>query len=138
MSISRTAKRLHRQLETLFEAQADDSRLRDHLEGLAHDESLPGLTWFWGPILYQRNRVVFRSFILNHFSDWEVAGRRWKRVKWSDHADRLQAWLDAARSNRDTSLVRRLLRWRYAAKNWGIDNKAWNAALLAAYGTNCP
>ena len=44
-----------------------------------------------------------------------------------------KTWLDAVRANRDTPLVRRLLRWKYAAKTWGIDAKAWNAALIADY-----
>jgi hypothetical protein len=127
------AKRLRRTLEELIENQPDDQRLRDHLEGVVRDEQFAGLTWFWGPLLYERNRAVFRGMILNHFSDWEQTRRGWKRIKWSDHADRLQAWLEAARNNRDTHLVRRLLRWKHAAKNWGIDAKAWNAALLDYY-----
>ena len=126
-------KRLRRALEELLESQPDDQRLRDHLEGVVRDEHFPGLTWFWGPPLYERNRVVFRGMILNHFSDWEQTRRGWKRLKWSDHGDRLQAWLDAARNNRDTNLVRRLLRWKHAAKNWGVDAKAFSGALLDDY-----
>jgi hypothetical protein len=127
------AKRLQRTLEELFATQPDDQRLRDHLEGVARDEAFPGLTWFWGPTLYARNRVVFRGLILNHFSDWQQTGRAWKRIAWSDHANRLQAWLDAARSNRDAQIVRRLLRWKHADRRWGLDQKSWNAALLHDY-----
>ncbi|MBW3596322.1 MAG: gliding motility protein [Planctomycetes bacterium] len=127
------SKRLRRTLEQLFESQPDDQRLRDHLEGVARDEHFPGLTWFWGPVLYKRNRAMFRGLILNHFSDWERSRRSWTRVKWSDHATSLEAWLAAARTNRDTQMVRRLLRWKHAAKNWGVDPKAWREALLQDY-----
>ena len=127
------APRLKRTLEQLLESQRDDARLRDNLEGLEQDPALPGLTWYWGPRLYQRNRVLFRPFILNHFSDWDSSGRAWKRVNWSEHERDLEAWLAAARTTRDTVLVRRLMRWKYAAKAWGVDAKQWNAALLRAY-----
>lgn len=127
------AKRLQRKLQQLFDSQPDDRRLRDHLEGVARDEKFPGLTWFWGPVLYERNRAVFRGFILNYFSEWAVGGLSWNRVRWVDHADQLQGWLEAARANRDVNLVRRLHRWRHAARRWGIDEKAWNAALLEDY-----
>jgi hypothetical protein len=126
------ARRLRQTIEQLLTGQRDDARLRDHLTGLERDEALPGLTWFWGPLLYQRNRVLFRSFILNHFSDWDSSGLRWRRVSWSEHERSLETWLAAARTNRDTALVRRLLRWKYAGKSWGVDNRAWNEALLRA------
>jgi hypothetical protein len=93
VSESATAKRLRLQIERLMEGQKDDGRLRDHLEGLAHDVALPGLTWFWGPALYERNRVVFRSFLLNYFSDWQTDGKSWSRVPWADHAGRVRGLL---------------------------------------------
>ncbi len=133
MAESRAAARLRQQIERLLQGQSEDGRLRDNLEGLAHDEALPGLTWFWGPLLYERNRVVFRGFILNHFSEWAQERFRWKRVSWSAHQERLEAWLDAARKHRDSNLVRRLLRWKFAGSGWGIDHAAWNAALRTAY-----
>ncbi len=133
MSERASVKRLRLQIERLLESQKNDGRLRDNLEGLAHDAALPGLTWFWGPALYQRNRVLFRPFIFNHFSEWQGDGRTWSRVKWADHADRLESWLAAARSNRDSSLARRLLNWKYAGKAWGLDHKAFRAGLLREY-----
>src|SRR5262249_42635865 len=73
-------------------------------------------------------------FILNHFSEWMRSGKRWARVKWEDHAADLDAWLQAARTSRDVRLIRRLQRWRYAArKGWGLDLERWNAALVEAY-----
>lgn len=127
-------KQLRTAIEQLLEDQPDDRRLRDNLEGLCRDPLFPGLTWFWGPRLYARNRAVFRPFVLNHFSDWIASGKRWRRVPWADHAADLEAWLEAARTARDGGLVRRLLRWKYAAaKGWGIDKERWNAALVEAH-----
>ena len=93
MSMSAGAARLKRTIEELLAHQRNDLRLRDHLEGMRRDEALPGLTWFWGPELYRRNRVVFREFILAHFSEFEQGTPNWRRVKWDDHADRLDPWL---------------------------------------------
>jgi hypothetical protein len=127
-------KQLRKAIEQLLESQSDDQRLRDHLEGLRRDPLFPGLTWFWGPRLYARSRATFRAFILNHFSEWLATGKRWSRVRWGDHAADLEAWLQAARAARDGALVRRLLRWKFAAdKAWGIDRGRWTSALLEAY-----
>jgi hypothetical protein len=127
-------KRLRKAIEHLLEDQADDGRLRDHLEGLRRDPLFPGLTWFWGPRLYARNKATFRPFILNHFSEWLADGKRWRRVRWADHAVDLDAWLQAVRAARDGALVRRLQRWKFAArKGWGIDRSRFNAALIEAY-----
>ena len=127
-------KQLRRAIEQLLEAQPDNQRLRDNLEGLCRDPLFPGLTWFWGPRLYARSKAVFRSFILNHFSDWIASDRRWTRVQWADHAAGLEAWLQSARAGRDGALIRRLQRWKYgAAKGWGLDLGRWNAALVEAY-----
>ena len=127
------AKRLRQQIGRLLEGQSDDARLRDNLEGLTHDAALPGLTWFWGPALYRRNRAVFRPFLLNHFSEWQTDGRSWSRVKWKDHQERLEVWLSEVRKNRDTNFTRRLLAWKFAGKKWGIDEKALAAALQGEY-----
>jgi hypothetical protein len=127
-------KQLRRAIEQLLEAQPDNKRLRDNLEGLCRDPLFPGLTWFWGPRLYSRSKAVFRPFILNHFSDWTISDKRWLRVQWADHAADLEAWLQAARAGRDGALIRRLQRWKYAArKGWGLDQDRWNAALVEAY-----
>ena len=127
-------RRLHKTLEELFAAQRDDRRLRDHLEGLLRDQYFPGLTWFWGPILYERSRATFRTIITNHFSDWAVGkSGRWHRVTWTDHEEALDRWLGLVRANRDTRLVRQLLAWKYAGQGWEIDRKRWNRALIGEF-----
>jgi hypothetical protein len=129
------AKVLQRTIQDLLDHQPDDLRLRDHLEGVRRDPALGALTWFWGPLLYRRNRIVFREFILAHFAMFDFSDRlKWKKVTWRAHADRLEPWLAEARRHRDTWLVRRLMGWKYAAeKGWGIDSKALRTALLADY-----
>jgi len=127
-------KQLRRAIEQLLESQPDNQRLRDNLEGLSRDPLLPALTWYWGPRLYARSKAIFRPFILNHFSQWTTANERWARVHWAEHASDLEAWLQAARTSRDSGLIRRLHRWKYAvAKGWGLDQARWNAALADAY-----
>ena len=49
-----------------------DTELRDELEQLAVARAFGGFTWLFGPPLYRRNRVIFRPFILNHFSSWHL------------------------------------------------------------------
>jgi hypothetical protein len=127
-------KALIRAVDQLLESQPDNKRLRDNLEGLSKDPAFPGLTWHWGPKLYTRSRPIFRPFVFNQFSDWATDGKRWKRVFWSDHTKELEDWLAAARQARDTNLVRRLLRWKFAkVKGWGIDEPRFFSALLEAY-----
>ncbi|NLE59636.1 MAG: gliding motility protein [Planctomycetes bacterium] len=134
MALDKNAKQLQQTLEELFSHQADDQRLRDHLEGVRRNDAFSGLTWFWGPQLYKRNRAVFRPLILEHFSEWYVSPKgRWTRISWSEHSDALESWLVMAREARDSRLVRRLLRWRFAGRGWEIDHAAWNVAMLAAY-----
>jgi hypothetical protein len=128
-------KALIRAIDSLMESQPDNKRLRDHLEGLTRDPAFPGLTWYWGPKLYARNRAIFRPMIMTNFSDWaQTAKGGWVRVLWTDHEKDLEAWLNALRQTRDSALVRRLIRWKYAsAKTWGIDEKRFRAALIDAY-----
>jgi hypothetical protein len=128
-------KALIRAIDSLMESQPDNKRLRDHFEGLTRDPAFPGLTWYWGPKLYARNRAIFRPLILTNFSDWaQTAKGGWTRVLWTDHEKELEAWLTALRQTRDSTLVRRLIRWKYASpKSWGVDEKRFRAALVDAY-----
>ncbi len=103
------------------------------MEGIRKDPAFSSLTWFWGPELYRRNRVVFREIILNHFSDFERGFWGGKRIRWKTHADRLDAWLAAAREHRDIAITRRLLTWKFANDRWGIAEEPWCKALTADY-----
>lgn len=125
---------LRRTIEQLLASQPDNKRLRDNLEGLVNAPSFPGLTWFWGPRLYERSRPIFRPLILNQFSDWLNDGSSWRRVRWTEHAAELEGWLDAARAARDVGLVRKLQSWKFAKQDgWGRDNPRYCEALKHAY-----
>lgn len=126
---------LRRAIEQLLASQPDNKRLRDNLEGLVKAPGFSGLTWYWGPKLYARSRPLFRPLIMNQFSDWLVDDNgRWKKVRWTEHAIELEAWLDAARAARDVILVRKLHGWKFAsAKGWGRDNARYSEALKQAY-----
>ena len=61
-------KQLQGRIEALLASEMDDLELRSALEELSRHWGFGGFTWFWGPRLWQRNRVVFRPFILSNFS----------------------------------------------------------------------
>ena len=51
-----------------------DAELREQLEQLAATEiSFAGFTWLFGPELYQRNRILFRPFILSRLFERSAA-----------------------------------------------------------------
>ena len=133
--VRQEAKQIQKTLQELIEQQPNDQRLRDHIEGLTRSDVFSGLTWFWGPMLYERNRVLFRPLILNHFSDWMIEPNfRWARVRWTDYADELETWLASARKHRDTTMVRKLMQWRYApASGWRINTVLLKRDMIQAY-----
>jgi hypothetical protein len=120
---------LKRTLEKLFASEPDDTKLLGCLEDLAEDPTFSGLTWYWGPILYGRNREAFRLLILTRFSSWAAS----KPTAWKTHAKSLEAWLMQAREFQDTQIVRLLLRWKYAGKSGNIDRKLWLKVLVESY-----
>ena len=132
--MSFATKALKRKIEDLLAQEPDDLRLRERLEPLRKEPGLSGLTWFWGPELYRRNRVIFREFILAHFSEFELISRlRWQRVGWQEHAERLAGWLALARRHRDVWMTRRLQRWKFAGERWSLDHDAWCRELSREY-----
>lgn len=110
----------------LVKVAGDDKTLRKALEELATQPAFPGLTWLWGPMLYQRQRVLFRPFILSHFASWQFdPPLTWKTIYWTgDTGKRLEAWLGEADRNDDVAMFKRLLQWKLSAGNrWKYDPK---------------
>lgn len=112
-----TPKDLEQTIRALLTRPLADADLRQQLEQLAADEiSFSGFTWLFGPELYRRNRVLFRPFILSHFSSyltlpkWRIQEIRWK----GDKARILEAWLAEVDKNDDVDLFRRLYEWQLA------------------------
>lgn len=82
--------------------------------GPAGHFGFPGLTWLWGPELYQRDRVLFRALLLAKFSSRTWAGGwRWTPTPWSA---RLQSWLEQAEKDQDVELCQRLIAWKLLAQ----------------------
>lgn len=100
---------------------------RPKLEELAAHFGFPGLTWLWGPQLYQRDPVGFRPLLLARFS-WQTwtGGWRWTSTPWSPA---LESWLAAAEKAEDVELSRRLLGWKLLSRagfSFGKLNAVWN------------
>ena len=86
-----TPRELEAEITRLLKSGMDDRSLRNELDALAEKEpAFPGFTWFWGPILYRRNRTLFRPFILSRFSRWMLLPKRKAEViHYRKQADRL-------------------------------------------------
>jgi hypothetical protein len=109
-----TPRELEAEITRLLKSGLDDRSLRNELDTLAEKEpSFPGFTWFWGPILYLRNRTLFRPFIMSRFSRWMLLPKRKVQViGYRKHADRLDPWLEEADRSDDVELFRRLYEWK--------------------------
>ena len=113
-------------------ATLSDTQLRGQLEELAEEVTFNGFTWLWGPDLYQRNRVLFRPFILSHFSNFLTKPKwRWEPVLWKGEIGRaLDAWLGEVDRNDDVELFRRLYPWKLTPPGkWQIDQAVLRAEL---------
>jgi hypothetical protein len=110
----RELRQLRADIEAALADGLGDLELRDRLEHLAQRRAFCGYAWLWGPPLYPRSRVVFRPFILSHFSESEQAGPwRWRRVPWRGAVgEALEAWLRQADADGDVELCRRLYGWK--------------------------
>ena len=122
-----TPRDLEQTLRTLLQQPREDAALRRELETLAAQEiSFSGFTWLYGPLLYRRNRVLFRPFILSRFSSilllpkWRIERVRWK----GDRAAILESWLAEVDRADDVELFRRLYDWKL---NEQFGSTAWKA-----------
>lgn len=120
-------------LRKLLKEPLPDVALRTSLEALASVEPcFGGLTWLWGPALYERDRILFKPLIMGRFASSYIDHRkRWQRVEWKGEAARqLDQWLAKADALDDVPLVRRLIDWKTRGTTWrGRDQKAFLAEL---------
>lgn len=117
----------------LADHSLSDSDLRDKLSDLSRKWAFQGLTWFWAPQLFQRNKIVFRPFILQHFSTWRYTGGMtgFRSVPWKgDVAAALEPWLEAVDADDDIDLFQRLYNWKHQ-RRW--TDKAIRARLVDRY-----
>lgn len=113
-------KELERKVRSLLGAALDDRALLAELEALGRHHGFYGLTFLWGPVLHKRNPVLFRPFILAHFSThrW-TGGWRYSPVRWQGD---LTAWLAEVDGKDDMELFQRLWYWKVMdAAGWRTD-----------------
>ena len=120
-------------LRKLLKQPLPDVALRAALESLAAVESgFGGLTWLWGPAVYERDRILFKPLIMGRFATFYIDHKkRWQNVPWKGEAAKaLEAWLQKADALDDVMLVRRLIDWKTRGETWrGRDQKAFLAEL---------
>ena len=122
-----------------LKAPLSDEALRDRLEVLSKELPFAGLVYLWGPVVYRRNRLVFRTLILSHFSPFVVErdGNRWRSsvTHWKDATGRvLEAWLAEADAADDVDLFRRLLPWKIRSLHgWRKQSEALRPELLKRF-----
>ncbi|MBE2213011.1 MAG: gliding motility protein [Opitutaceae bacterium] len=131
-------KALERAIRQRLTDATPDEVLRADLETLAQGErNFSGFTWLWGPVLYQRNRVLFRPFILAHFGQHTVTKWRFQRVAWKGAvAEALEPWLADVDAMDDVELFQRLYPWKLGdTAGWlsGTANKQIHRELVARF-----
>jgi hypothetical protein len=140
---SSETKKLKQTIVWHLENISDDRALRDRLEALASTQHFRALTWFWAPLLYARNRAMFRPFInqywSQHFEPTDEFGR-WEVIRWEgDAAKSLDPWLAKVESDWEVGFFRRLYAWKHVGKRgWGLDEERWNADLVARFTAASP
>jgi len=117
----------------LDDPATNDRELLDAFELLAKERTFPEWTVVWGPVLYARNRPMFRSFILRHFSWWKRSRSSWSFIPWKGaHEASLEAWRTRADIDDDVQTFRRLNAWRHAGTR-GADARRWAAELVLRF-----
>jgi hypothetical protein len=126
------------EIRQLLAQPLDDATLRRHLKELAPEPTFSGFTWLWGPVLYRRNRALFRPLILRRFASTQAFGPpnyRWRPVAWQGEvAEALDQWLEEVDRDDDAVLFRRLYVWKHApAPDRLLDGGQWLRDLLNRY-----
>ena len=132
---SRPASEVHQDAIVLLRDAPDSEALRAGLEELSKEYAFPGLTHLWGPELYARAPLMFRPFILAHFS-FSAFEKKWKyrTVEWKgQEGQRLEAWLQEVDRANDIELYRRLYSWRLLSQHKHKGDKVWVKDLLARF-----
>jgi hypothetical protein len=126
--------------ELLDRRGMSDQDLRNALDSLGSSQkAFAGFTWLWGPILYRRNRVLFRPFILSRFSTYMILPKwKVKTIHWKgDTGKILDAWFAEVDRNDDADLFRKLYEWKlselFTWKNWEKRAAHLRQDLLSRY-----
>jgi hypothetical protein len=133
--LKREAREMDAAVRSLFaSATGDDVALRDKLEALAQKPHFAEFTWFWGPALSQRNRVLFRPFILSNFSSVALNAKGVFFDAWKDEtAAPLERWLQSVDAADDVELTRRLYGWRLQHTPWKKRVGTWREDVVQRF-----
>ena len=123
-------RRLRERIEWHLDHVADGRELRNRLEGMTANPQFGAFGWLWAPRLYNRNRALFRPFILQYFADHFVIREpqwSWVRVDYAGEVERsLDPWLAQLEKDGETALFYRIYAWKHRGENgWGVDSAAW-------------
>lgn len=131
----RPARAVRDDVLRLLSTVDDSKELLTEMEVLAKETTFGGLTPVWGPALYARARLIFRSFILRHFATFAMEPN-WKvrEISWNgEHQKPLQEWLDASDSVQDVQIFRRLLAWKLQQWPPKTANQRWQKELVERF-----
>ena len=106
----RSVKEVKEELLHVLHTTESLQQLRTSLDRLSNELCFGGLTYIWGPLVYQRAPRIFRPFILRHFSSYLISPKwSFKAVRWKGEvADLLEPWL--AQGDADAEVVRLVLK----------------------------
>lgn len=122
----------------LLDSRLTDQELRGRLDQVALEPGFHGVPMtVWAHRLYERNRVVFRPFILSHFATFTWFRHKWKAIPWKgSHAAVLEPWLAQVDAASDVELFRRLYVWKISSQaGWRGTDRIWRKDLLARLRT---
>ena len=125
-------KKVREEVERLL---ADDSlndvELRSEMTNLARAWAFSSLTWLWGPALYRRNPIMFRSFISRYFGTWKRTRFSYSPIRWrGEVAKHLDPWLQEVDAADDIRLFQLLYNWKNQMR-W--SDKAIRSRLLEMF-----
>ncbi len=110
--LRREAREIHDAVVAAL-AIADDRELRTALELLVSRPHFTAMTWLWAPAVAQRDRVMFRPFILSSFSRESMDKDGKPLDPWKGETGAaLQRWLDEVDAADDIELTKRLYGWK--------------------------
>lgn len=135
MAPHRRPAEVQAEIDGLLAAAGDDAALRERLETLTREPGFHGVpSHTWAPILYRRNRILFRPFIVTHLAS-HTSYKKWRAIDWKGAvAQTMDPWLEEVDRDGDVALFRRLYAWKLGLDRWPRAKAAegtWRAALLA-------
>jgi hypothetical protein len=102
------------EIERLLREESDDRTLRERLETLTKEPGFHGVPGpVWAPVLYRRNRIIFRPFLVTHLAPYTLFLRKWHRLDWTGNTARaLEPLLAQVDKDGDVVLFRKLYAWK--------------------------